>query len=287
MMHVSRRVFLAGTGATGLGIGTLPVQEWQPEPPIDVFLVAGQSNAMGRGDAEISPDVPRGFAYEYTGSDIEPLDDPVGWSFEDTDQAQTGSAWPAFGLGWFFYGRTCALVPVARKNTAQVDDADSGDGNWDSSGELRYTASDATNEAVAWLSEEGYDPTVRGVVWVQGERDAAAIDQGRISKDDYEEGLAEMIDFYREEIGVHLPFYINQTGRREDHDTGGYRDVREAQAEIASSDADSYLATDFAEEFPDEGLMANQLHYTQKGYDLLGYYSAKAVYESQFRPWLS
>ena len=57
----------------------------------DFFVVAGQSNAKGQGNASSSlrPDVGEGYAISRTG-DITYLEDPFG-------NAETGSAWPARG----------------------------------------------------------------------------------------------------------------------------------------------------------------------------------------------
>lgn len=287
VIELSRRAFVAGAGPTVFGGSVLargpPGDEDEDESgePIDVFLVAGQSNAAGRGESSKSPDVPSGTAYEYVGSDIEELEDPVGGTLPKAEAADTGSAWPAFANAWAGYGRTCVLVPVARGNTAQVAAADAGDGNWDSTGELRYAASDATNEAIEWLEENGYDPTLLGTVWMQGERDATAIDRDLISKAEYEDGLVEMIRFYRSEIEDGMPFYIDQTGRPSDGDTSGYRDVRAVQSAVADRLPSTYLATDFARKFPDIGLMSDRLHYTQTGYDLIGRYTAASVHDTQ------
>ena len=74
----------------------------------DVFVVAGQSNAKGRGTAEEAPEVPAGAAYEATPQgEIRALADPVGG-------ANTGSAWPAFANAYTAAtGRGVVIIGMA------------------------------------------------------------------------------------------------------------------------------------------------------------------------------
>ncbi len=92
--------------------------------PVDVFLIAGQSNALGEGDSTQSPAVAPNTVFQYFDNVLSAGSDPVGG-------AHTGSAWPAFGDAYYATNnRRIVLVPFAFANTAQLAAADIGNGNW-------------------------------------------------------------------------------------------------------------------------------------------------------------
>lgn len=85
---------------------------------IDVFLVAGQSNAQGQGDSSLSPIPQSGTVYQYYNSVFEEAQDPIG-------NAATGSAWPSFGIKWNnLTKRKICFVPAAVPSSSQVAAAD-------------------------------------------------------------------------------------------------------------------------------------------------------------------
>ena len=62
-----------------------------------LFLIAGQSNAVGQGDAKTSTVCKNGTAYEYSiaADTLFPLQDPAGYSELNFERARTGSIAPA------------------------------------------------------------------------------------------------------------------------------------------------------------------------------------------------
>ena len=117
-MRNDRRTLLAACAAL-----PLPVQaKTAADTPIDVFLIAGQSNASGiPGSAEGSPRVPSGAVLQFYGGRISAGNDPVG-------NAEPGSAWP---------GRRVLFVPAAVPSSSLLSEADiMSAGHWDRRGKL-------------------------------------------------------------------------------------------------------------------------------------------------------
>jgi len=237
---------------------------------IDVFLIAGQSNAQGQGDSSLSPVPQTGTVYQYYNGEISAAADPVG-------NASTGSAWPSFGIKWNnLTKRKICFVPAAVPSSSQVAAADPGGGTWDTTGTLFDTSVTLLNDAIAALGVAGYTPILRGILWCQGEADAGAITAATITKAQYKTALTTMIANYRTEFGSRLPFFIFRTGGA---DTVGRTDVMAAQGEVATSDYFTNLVFINAVNFPTRGLQ-NGAHYTQAGYNEMGDFGAVNVFQN-------
>lgn len=140
--------------------------------PLDVFVIAGQSNAEGAillDNGVRSPSVPN-TVLQYYGGTISAANDPVG-------NAIIGSAWPAFGnLYYAATGRKILFVPSAVGGTHQCDaNALVDNGSWDAGGTLFAAAVSNANAAMATAQAAGYAPVFRGTLWSQGENDASSL----------------------------------------------------------------------------------------------------------------
>lgn len=238
---------------------------------VDVFLIAGQSNAVGQGNAEESPSPPSDTAAEYSLSSqngFEVLTDPVGFA---RYRAGTGSAWPAFAnTYWEETNSPSVYVPTAIGGTGVHPDSDSG-AVWGGSNGLLYRALGHLRGALNNLDNAGIGTNFRGVLWHQGERDASAIDNSQISPSDFREEFTDMIRLYRSEVGGgQAKFWIFQIGRPRDEDTPGFQHVREIQREVAENDEHSKLVFDDCVNFPEEGKMTDGVHYNQEGLNEMG-----------------
>jgi hypothetical protein len=243
------------------------------EESVDVFLVAGQSNSRGRGDRAASPDTPLLPLFAFDDGRFTRLVDPVG-------DAETGSAWPAFGQVYYARRhRPTALAIEAVGGTAQHVEAanDESDPHWDDGGTLRRLAADEVRECLSRVELAGQTAHLRGVLWAQGERDAQAIDAGELTPREYQAALRDMIRWFRSELGDGLRFFVFQTGRKERGDTPGFAAVRNAQEQIAADDPRTHLVFAGAKLFPVEGKMGDNLHYSQAGYDEMGATGASNV----------
>lgn len=239
----------------------------------DVFVTAGQSNATGTGVAGESPDITPRTGYEYDSNAVKHLNDPVG-------RATDGSAWPAFHRE--FYGQTGgreAIYVTTTESASSVapETGDTGDDSWASGETLRGRSVDETNAAKSFLNDIGRSFTLRGVLWCQGERDAQFIDDSTITKSDYKTATKGLFSYFRTEHRSDLPVFIFQTGHLDSGDTAGFQDVRDAQSEIVSEQSNTYMVSTIQKDFPEEGKMADEYHYTQTGYNEMGRTGAKSV----------
>src|SRR5690606_8594754 len=139
----------------------------RPAGRVRLFVVAGQSNALGRGDSASSPSVATGDGYYWNGTAFSRLADPVGG-------ATTGSAWPAFANQWRSNG---GVIPVFRgfaggDTSVLTNEAP----NWNVTGSLYEGLRDGINATVAAF-ETQTKFTVDGVtlLWCEGELAAELI----------------------------------------------------------------------------------------------------------------
>lgn len=241
--------------------------------PLDVFLMAGQSNTEGRGTA--GPTVAAGQGYQYDGSDLTLANDPVGG-------ADTGSAWPAFANQWYILrGTPACFVEQATGGTAIIEASDAGNGNWSSEGTLYDAAVTALQDALTDLRALGYSVTFRGVIWGQGEREAVAADGETVTKATYKAGLEDLITRFRDDLGATTPIWILETGRAVSGDAQGWKDVRAAQEEVAAADDNVHMVFTNAVNFVGQSKMnagGDDFHYNQDGLDEMGKVSASYIH---------
>ena len=271
-----RRVLLPAVvfslAACGLAAAA-PCRDAQPAAAaaIDVFLIAGQSNATGiPDDARGSPKVPAGSVLQYYGGRITDANDPVG-------NADPGSAWPQFGIAYHAAtGRRVLFVPASMPASSLTKAGDFlGKGRWDESGVL---FADAVKMAGDAMAAAGSGAAFAGVLWDQGEADALAMNVKFETAHDYKAALTRLIDRFHQHFGRSSPFFIFETGSTADKDQSGFVIVRAVQESVSTRvDATSIVFRD-AVTFPSRDLMArNKVHYSQAGYNLMGLEGARGV----------
>lgn len=265
------------TNITGANVvGAVPLATLAADvSTVDVYLVAGQSNAQGQGVSATSVTVPTGKVLQWKSSAISDANDPVG-------NANTGSAWPNFGLNYYnATGRKILFVPAAVAGTTQVAAADRGNGNWDAGGTLWGLSVAAVTAAMAGATAAGYNPVFKGVLWCQGESDGDAINgvAPTTTQAAYQAALIAMILRYRTTYGAQMPFYIHVTGYGlQGAGDAGYALVRASQRIVRDSDTHTFIVFENAVDYPGLGLMqVDGYHYTQPGYNTMGQISAMNV----------
>jgi hypothetical protein len=242
---------------------------------VDVFLIAGQSNARGMSGptgAANSPNPEPGTLFQFGNGSFLEVTDEVG-------DANTGSIWPSFAITWKeMTARKICFVPRARNATALSILANTGEGYW-GEGAASFFPDSVTNinGALAALVEQGYDPKFRGVLWSQGENDAYAINRGVMTKQNYKDELAILLSKYRAIYGSNMPFYIIKTGTRTGSagpltDVTGYQQIQEAQEEACDADPlRTKIIYRSTTEFHDRGLMMSDgVHYGQLANNEIG-----------------
>lgn len=237
----------------------------------DVFLLAGQSNAVGQGDAQQSDNPAPETAFQLNAQQaiLYPLKDPAGYNdpLFGFQRANTGSLGPAFGKA---YAESCGRIPILVSTAAansSCHPAVNPGLNWSASGQLYNRSRLRLGAALSALRRTR--PT--GVIWLQGESDGGGIRNGLITAANYQAALADLISRFRADWGPDLPFYIVQTGANTDFpDDAGYEAVRAAQTAVAEADEHTYMVYDSTRHFPALGLMADAVHYNQQGLNRMG-----------------
>lgn len=238
---------------------------------IDIFLIAGQSNAQGGCPVPVaSPKVTDGKVLQWYNGSITNANDPVG-------NATNNSAWPSFGQTYYeLTGRPVCLVPCAKGGSQMY--GGTCDQTWDTTGTLYSASNSAVSAATSYLSTFGYTPLFQGILWSQGETDASNIHNATETVDQYKAALTTMIANYRGVYGANMPFYIFRTGMNKDVAwDDGYDAIRNAQEEMAATDSNTHIVFRGAKRF-------RGLHYTEQGqYNFMGSSAARIIAEESFR----
>ena len=234
---------------------------------VDLFLIAGQSNAEGRGDSTQSPAlaVPgSAFTINPTTFALTELADPVGG-------AQTGSAWPSFANEWFaLTGRVAVFIEQATTGTRLVG----APAEWGVGGTSRAAAAQAFTDVNAHFAfNQDFNVAGRFVLFSQGEGDAQIAVAGAA----YQSALEGLIDEWNTTLGVDR-FAMFRTGALST-DTGAtdpdWQAIRDAQdaAQAARPDTSLVVFRD-AVNFPNTSQMVDTIHYNQSGLNEMGTFGA-------------
>ncbi len=257
------RLFLLGL----LGMSFISFAGKSIPPAKSVFLVAGQSNAVGQGvSGSFAGELTLALEYKYGSNAFVALKDPVGEDLLDLEMARAGSAWPAFAEQFCKDGRELILIPAARGGSSCDARAELMPyGTWAEAGKLFNRAVLKTNAALA-LSKT----TLSGIIWCQGERDANAINEGKLTARQYEESLKNLIVRFQHIYRSDLPFYIIQTGYYKGHPKRGFDAVRKAQVNVAASVAHVHVVYGDTHLFKDADLLPDGIHYNQQSLNKIG-----------------
>ena len=247
-----------------------------------MWIVAGQSNASGMGDRRTSLKYtnPACFDYVETGDSLRILQDPTGENGKYFAKANSGSICPSFAWNLNkMTGDTVIIVSAARGGSACSTTGETIYGTWAEEGVLPlFDAAMTKCKAAIKLTGLPFS----GVIWLQGERDANAINDGKMDGKDYEDALRNLIGRFRKNLGDDdLPFYIVLTGQYLNHPQDGYHQVRAAQRNVAKTVAGVHLVPVDPWLFPQMNMMTDDIHYSQFGYNLIGEAIARQITEDR------
>jgi hypothetical protein len=248
-----------------------------------LWLIAGQSNAVGQGDSTLSPKCMEGTAWEYalTSDTLRPLADPAGVKELNFERANSGSIAPAFAVEMVTQQQASSIIIVsaARGGASCHQKAELNNyGTWDTHGNLMLF-DDAITKVKA--AEKKTALMLSGILWLQGERDANAINDGKLTLHEYETALTNLIARFRKTLGRKVPFYIVQTGYFKDHPHEGFDAVRRAQQNVADKDKLTEVVYTETNLFEAKGWMKDQIHYNQIGLNHIGAVVADALSNSK------
>jgi hypothetical protein len=247
-----------------------------------LFLLAGQSNAVGQGDSAKSVQPLAGTAFEFDAEagNFIPMSDPAGKPWKLFQRAGTGSVAPSFA--WRFHelsGKKVFVVTAARGGASCSVKAEmSNYDTWDETGRLFTQAVEKTR-----MAEKASGVKLSGIIWMQGERDANAILAGQMTEKDYKRALVNLIHRFRESLGDGIPFYIIQTAFQQDKSPEGCQTVRDVQRRVSRKMKGVYLAYTETDEFSKRGWFKDNVHYNQEALNDIGDKTASFAYSRLFR----
>ncbi|WP_025678024.1 sialate O-acetylesterase [Paenibacillus massiliensis] len=232
---------------------------------IDLVLFAGQSNMAGRGSRKEAPAVEEGGGYEFRAiSDptvLHPIVEPFGVNENkpggiNEEGMKTGSLVSA--LVKAYHERTGRIIVgvSASKGGTEISE-------WQKDGILLPDAIERFRTAEAWLTDNGYSIGNRWMIWCQGETDG----DRHTSKADYKARLASLLS-EMQAIGIEHTFLIRIGNHRDDHMR--YTSIIQAQTEFCETASEITLIATAFDQMASEGLMHDEFHYTQTGYNKCG-----------------
>ena len=256
------------------------------EKPYVLFIVAGQSNAVGVGANPYEK-------AEYCGSywawrtqaskSLQPIADPM-------YPSSGRSPWPAFARHFFeLTGRKVILLNVASGGSA-VTPIKSNSWYQDDSttSTLRTNATREYGDLQAFLADQGIEYGLNSMIWIQGQAEVSMIGNGQLDVQDYIDGTLDVFDYFRTLTGNSaLKIYMPKTAYSRSTTPGsklkkGYDAVRSAQDLICETTENVFMA---AGELPQSYWYADYMydgnHYSQKGYDSMGEAFARFITSNQ------
>ena len=242
-----------------------------------LFLLAGQSNAVGQGDSVTSLKCQPNTAFEFDAlaNEFIPLKDPAGKPWKLFQRAGTGSVATPFAKRLIeLTGQSVYIVAAARGGASCCRKAEiSNYDTWDTSGKLFAMAVEKTR-----MAEARSGIHLSGIIWMQGERDANAILNGQMTGAEYESALESVIQRFRKVFGKKLPFLIILTAYQQDKAPTGCDAVRNAQAAVAEKMKGVYIAYGETGEFGKRKWFKDIVHYNQDALNDIGTKTAEFVY---------
>lgn len=257
------------------------------EKPYLLFIVAGQSNAVGTGPSPGYEDASYCGLYwdwkDQKAKSIKPLKDPVYRSVK-------GSAWPSFARYMFERtGRKTIILNIAWGGAAVTNINPSN--SWYQDDEVvSLRRIDATREWTALLDAlkaSSIDYELAGMMWVQGESECARIGAGTLSVQSYVDGTLDVFKYFRDLTSrPTLPIYMAQIGYTKSVLTNpvllnGYEAVRAAQLELCMKNENDFMACELPGTYFRAGYMQDNIHYNQRGYNSLGASFARFISNHQ------
>lgn len=261
----------------------LLIRIYVEKPPI-LFIVAGQSNAMGQGgypSIEVADWAGTYWDWEDQKNKLlKPLRDPV-------YRCKQKSAWPAFGKEFFaITGRKVCILNVAMGGSYVTDYG--GTNTW--YGEDSILRQQATTEYQAVteaLGTQDNDWVLGGMLWIQGEAETYGVAMGTVTIQQYKTGTLDVFNFFRTLTAMPtMPIYMSQIGyqvNRMDNEQRmrGFHAIQNAQIELSQQNQNVHLVFAGAKYFARAGMMADQVHYDRKGYSEVGKAFARFISNNQ------
>ncbi|MDF1962504.1 sialate O-acetylesterase [Priestia megaterium] len=232
---------------------------------IDLIMFMGQSNMAGRGTAADSPVVPIGSGYEFRA-----ITDPtklynIVEPFGVNENISTGINEPGMKTGSMVSSFVIEYNKLTKRPVIGVSASKGGSSinEWQPGTAYLNDAINRFNTAKTWLTNNGYTIKNKFMVWCQGETDG----DNAMSKADYTTKIKAMIE---EMIAQGIEkCYLVRIGNHRDNSTI-YDNIMAAQTELAKTYKNVVLVSTKFASMAADGLMKDQFHYVQQGYNITG-----------------
>jgi len=232
---------------------------------IDLIMFMGQSNMAGRGTAADSPVVPGGSGYEFRAitdpTKLYNIVEPFGVNENNSSGInepgmKTGSMVSSFVIEYNKLTKRPVVGVSASKGGSSINE-------WQPGTAYLNDAINRFNAAKTWLTNNGYTIKNKFMVWCQGETDG----DNAMSKTDYTTKIKAMIE---EMIAQGIEkCYLVRIGNHRDNPTI-YDNIMSAQTELAKTYKNVVLVSTKFASMAVDGLMKDQFHYVQQGYNITG-----------------
>lgn len=233
---------------------------------VHLIMFMGQSNMAGRGTAKEAPAVQYGTGYEFraiTAPDcLYPLTEPFGKAENDI----AGVYEPGMKTGSMVSAFVNAYVEETKASVIGVSCSKGGSAIAEWLPETSYyrDAVRRIKSCETWLQNHKIQIEHRLMVWCQGCTDGDLHTDPEV----YRQQTAHMIHAFQEECEIETCFLI-QIGNHRD-DPNRYLPIQEAQLKLAEQESGIILVSRQFASFADRGLMKDEFHYCQEGYNLVG-----------------
>ena len=233
----------------------------------------GQSNMAGRGitnttHPDDAPSVTIGAGFEFRAiSDPTRLynitktmgyDENVNDAIDDGTK-KTGSCVPAFVNAYFSHTGIPIIAVSASEGGTSIS-------QWQPNSARLNDAISRLTTSMTWLSANGYKIRHKYMAWCQGETDG---DDGT-SIADYTASVNAMLNALKT-AGIEKCFLF-RIGEYNGSGNNDYSDIIAAQTAICQNNPDVVLVTGNQASYKSRGLMKDNFHYYQDGYNEMGYY---------------
>jgi acetyl esterase/lipase len=234
-----------------------------------LFVIAGQSNAVGQGDSTKSINctgLPC-FEYDVVMNVVKPLKDPVGQKWRLLERANTGSIGPSFAKRMNELTHAEVYMVAAARGGASCHRKSwlPPYNTWDERGGMMNDATAKIDMAI-----KSCGAPLTGILWLQGERDANAILDGQLTEKEYKQALKSVIIRFRMKYGKDLPFYIVMTGFQKNRAKTGCTVVRKVQREVCEEFEKVFIVYDTGLLSSDGKSYKDIVHYNQDALNDIG-----------------
>lgn len=233
---------------------------------VHLIMFMGQSNMAGRGSVEEAPKVRYGTGYEFravTAPDcLFPLKEPFGKNENDS----SGVYEPGMKTGSMVSAFVNAYVQETKIPVVGVSCSKGGSSiaKWLPGTSYYLDAVRRMKRCEVWLKNHKIEIERCLMVWCQGCTDGDLHTNPKI----YRQQTAHMLHTFQNECGIETCFLI-QIGNHRDKPSL-YVPIQNAQLKLAEEEPDIILVSRQFATFAGRGLMKDEFHYCQEGYNLVG-----------------